>query len=373
MRVSVAACAVAIVLAVAGQSAGAQGGRNNPINPFTLTWATAFVECYPEDAVFCSWVADPQNGARFVKGDATVTRVTMRASGLPTDVAVVEACISLRRDGPSAPYPNIIGGYSELLCWHATRFNGNEEWSVDLDLAATPLFVPGGSTMACGASLHGGTLSGAQAARLDCSLSMKPYKTGPRFRILRFPYIDMGSEPDGSVAVSTYTSSSVFPLKVAAVHLFESWGGANVDATLSEPCLRWAFNTACFNDQVYSSTVNYNSPRELLRVNWSIPLGDSLTATGQQSRPSTDAAFYAFVEIPSTIAVSAENAVRDYGNVDQADLAAWGSAHVSSLSYPYYCHWLSTCDDSIKLARFLALFQPASCLPSSCGLKKNGK
>jgi hypothetical protein len=323
--------------------------------------------------VFCSG----SDQFRTLTTPTVVTRIQISVTNAPvTDV--IETCAYQMRNNALATYPWMMGGYSEMACWHATRISGQEDWSVDVDLSASPVFVAAGTTLTCGGNLYGTTLAGAQAATMTCTMTVKTYKSGPRYRMLRFPYNDQATEPDGSVAASSYSSSTTFPLKVAAVQLFQSWFGDNTSGVLSSACLVWqhlgaTVKTACFPDQVYSSSTNYNSPSTFLPVNWTIPVGDRVLATGQQSRVNTDAAFYAVVEVPSTIAPDEENAVRDYGNLDQTELAAWAAQYVPRLSHPYYCDWLATCGDATKIARFLALFPPAKCLANNTCGKKGGR
>jgi len=337
-----------------------------------LVWSSAYMNCDIAPDVFCSGLDDR---FRTPTTDSVITRIQIAVTNAPA-TNVIETCAYQMRNG-APTYPWVLAGYSEMFCWHATRFSGQADWSVDLDLSAHPVFVPARTTLTCGGLLYGTTLAGAQGAQMTCTMTLKAYKTGPRYRVLRFPYNDQATEPDGRVTESSYTSSSTLPLRVAALHLFQSWFGDNTDATLTSPCLEWqhagaVVQRACFPDQVYSSSANYDSPLAFLPVDWTIPVADRVIATGQQSRTNTDAAFYAIVEVPSTIAVDGENVVRDYGNLDQAELTAWATQHLARLLHPYYCDWQTSCADETKLARFLALFPPAACLPTTTCDKKRG-
>jgi hypothetical protein len=339
------------------------GGQSKAVT--MLTWQDQYAPC--GSGVACSWVQDAQQGARTVDRDVSLTHLAIHTSQVPAETIVIETCLYLMRGG-APTYPWMTAGYSELSCWHATRYAGQADWSLDLDLSAFPLFLPAQTSLICASVLYGGVVVDAQVV---CSATIQTYHASdPRYRMLRFPYNDQGPEADGSLSVSPYGSTALSPLHVAAVHLFQGFAGENAPGVLSNACLRWQGSAACFPDQVYTTTQNYESPKVPVPVAWTLPAGDVLLATGQQSRLNTDAAFYAFVEIPAALRVTPENVVRDYGNLDPVLLAQWAAAHLAQLTHPYYCNYQSPCAEAMMIASFLALFPSASCLATDDCLKR---
>lgn len=363
------AAAVLFLGGLAGASAHGEG---------PLTWSNAYVDCGQGSNLFCSWGADPQGwDGRSLARDASVTGVHISATGVPKG-AYVETCLYVSR-AEDPVYPGLIGGYSELMCWHATAGGAARNWTVDLDLGATPLYLPANTRVGCNSNLGPAgvapTAEVASGARLHCDVRWSGYEPGaPRYRMLRLPYVDMGTPAGGSMAASYYIGSAIAPLHVAGVALFQSFGGDDSDASLSGACLRWlrqggaVVEEACFPDQRVSPGRRYTTPA-FRKVDWTIPAPDLLTAAARQSRNNTDAAFYALVEIPPGIAAGPENIVRDYGNVPANYLPGFCAEHLDALEglarSKGVCEGPS-CDAQSLIDYCVRLFPPATCSDAAC-------
>ncbi len=349
---------------------------NTPSTQAALSYSSSFTDCKQGANMFCSWESDPGWGARSLSEDVVLTSVTLDVTGIKKGTTV-ETCMGIYRD-VDPKYPHVIAGYSEIMCWHVMLQAVSKDWHTTVDLSNTPLYLPKNTHLGCGANygaIAGDSLSAADAAlaNFNCNVQYKSYQPNdPRYRVLRLPYNDQAANSDGSLATSYYIGSTMAPIHVKAVALFESFGGDSRPGNTTNACLKWIrqggaeVQQSCFPDLSVAAAANFETPG-LQKMDWMIPNNELLTATTQQSRTNTDAAFYAIVEIPPAITPSPENIVRDYGNVPAEFLKTFCTNDLQNLTHSYYCNDQSSCSDQTKINQCIALFPAASCLASgSC-------
>lgn len=316
----------------------------------------------------------PTWDARTLSADIVVSRFDFTVKDMPAG-SVYDICVFSRRL-VDPKYPDMTGGYSENLCWHIGRRASGGNASFSIDLRGTPLFYPKDTEIACG--VGGLRLSGngsPQTTPFTCSASYHAYSQGEkRFRTLRFPYVDMQVNPDGSIPVNYYQSTTIFPLIVRNAFLFQAFG----DTGTSVPCLKWVrqggvlVNQACMPAQSVSPGQNDESYSASLPLNWNIPPGDLLTATCQNSRAGTDCGIYAVVQIPDNIIVSPENTFRDYQNVASAPLRQFCEQYVQAFTHYYFCNGQPACNAQTKIQKCTELFPIASCIATNTCTEKLG-
>jgi hypothetical protein len=303
--------------------------------------------------------------------DLAVTAFDFRITGVAPKTAF-DLCVDLYRFG-AMPYPSPgIGGYSEIMCWHANRFDAANDWAVDLDLSATPLYLPAGTTFVMDSSLYtmGMTMSAATAS---FRIATHRYAPGePRYRMLRLPYSDQGLQ-SGQVATSYYLSTQESPLHVVGYNTFVSFGLDDGPAAMNV-CLNWVHQGGavvqqdCLPQQSVAPGSGYTSP-PFEPVDWSIPSPDLLSATCTSAQ-SGDCALYVVTEVPPSFAPGPPNAFDDYGNVPPSTLqsyCAYCGAPANYQGFQYFCEGPPSCSASVVQANCLTMFPEAPCVATmSC-------
>src|SRR5262245_36165460 len=130
----------------------------------------------------------------------------------------VDYTLAVYRVDATLPYPSLPGGYGDLVTLHPTYFGAATHWHQELDLTATPLYIPANTQLACVSS--GGSDPPTQGLR-SCVVEYQTHLPGdPRFRIFRIPYFDV-MRLGGSFVTSEYTAAAAHALEVNAVKMYE--------------------------------------------------------------------------------------------------------------------------------------------------------
>lgn len=356
----VSSALVGIVLILAALFLGLDGK-----NFFDLAWATSGTLVWPQGFTEIGNTLTPATQQKLGQ-DASIIEISLDVSNIPQG-AVFDSCVLMVRD--TAPtYPFIL----DVGCWHVTRQATTAPWNFKIDLRDTPIFLPKDTALVCQTTVYGGSAAVNSQIQHSCKVTYQDYIPGqPRYRALRFPYVDQVSNSDGTLAYSSYQSSSVFPLKVQGLLLFQSFGGVNASAS-AKPCLRWLkpdrtmVNQVCLPDQTISPAADYDSAAAIMKnINWTLPVGDLLDATCLNSRAGTDCAMYAIVEIPPSLISGPENVVRFYNNVPTQTSNDYCNIYAPTFMHPYFCGGQASCSSQTKINNCIALFPQATCLSTN--------
>ena len=359
---------------VAVNIVGATPTPTPPPGSQTITWSGGYTYDHPNSPLYSiPWISRVISSVE----DVVITRITYDVTNIPVGTILEDCLFKWRTVAPT--YPAMIGGYSDApLCTEAYRKYSAEDWHVVHDLTNTPLFIPKDTTIAIGSNLHNAPSAQAAAnTHVTYTITYQTYTGGPRFRTLRFPYADQSTHnttTGENIPTTHYKSSQTFPLTVKGLDVFIStWN----DEGQMTPCLRHLrpdgteVRRICFPLQSTIGTNHTDPP--ILPLNWTLPVGDVLSATCPGFAPNgVDCALWALVEIPQSLAFNLENTFRDYGNVPAQTLLNYCTQNVHLLSFlPYYCNGQSTCSDQVKIANCIALYPVASCLAANTCLAVN--
>jgi hypothetical protein len=298
--------------------------------------------------------------------DLAVTAFDFDVTGVVMGTAY-DLCVDLARTG-AMPYKSPgIGGYSEIMCWHANRYAAANSWAVDLDLSQTPLYIPAGTQFVMDSALYTGNMT-TSPSMVSFRIATRPYVPGEaRYRMLRLPYSDQGLV-SGDVATSYYISTPTSPLHVLGYNTFVSFGMTDGPAAMNV-CLQWVeqggaiVQEDCLPTQSVAPGSGYTSP-PFEPVDWTLASTDLLTASCTSAQGG-DCALYVVTEVPPSFAPGPPNAFNDYGNVPPSTLQSYCAAVSTPAGYvnfEYFCETATPCTASLVEANCLAMFPEASCV-----------
>lgn len=311
---------------------------------------------------------DPINGSTWsnlksMGEDVVITGIQFEATNIPVGSSG-DVCFYIKRtQGPILKEVIAVG--SEIWCSHASRTGPSEDWKGNVDFSATPLFLPKNTYYTCGFSI-----SNSPNTQYKCTFTYHKYQIGtPKYRSIRYSYVDRMSLSDGKVFPSYYYSTPAFPIKVRGFSYFQSFGGSDQADTTNNICLRWVkeggtpVNTICAPSTSINPKVNSTNSIKIFPVNWDISMYDILTTTCDNSRSNTDCAIWAFIQIPDSFGTQAESIVGNFGLIKQAYLDLYCEKNVDVLNHYYFCGRPATCDNSTKIMnckKLLSLAYPTS-------------
>jgi len=299
----------------------------------------------------CGTTSTPATDAP-VRGSASLSWVATGAAqpiswqSLPADIEItkitfdydlaqggqVDYTLAVYRVDATLPYPSLPGGYGDLVTLHPTFFAAPAHWHQELDLTATPLFIPANTQLACVSS--GGSDAPTQGLR-SCVVEYQTHLPGdPRFRIFRIPYFDV-MRLGGSFVTSEYTAAAAHALEVKSVMMYEGVLGTYTGCVqhldhvggvaIEEHCLP----TTTKDLQTNVGTVGVEP------LDWTVTGSEAIAASCAMTTTELwDCAFYLIVEIPPDTLVGAENSFRDYGNVPRPGIDDWCAMFVRDLAIP---------------------------------------
>src|SRR5262245_5764866 len=200
----------------------------------------------------------PARGSASLSWVATGAAQPISWQSLPSDIEItkvtfdydlaqggqVDYALAVYRKVDATSYPSLPGGYGDLVTLHPTYYGTAAHWHQELDLTATPLYIPANTELACVSS--GGSDAPTQGLR-SCVVEYQTHLPGdPRFRIFRIPYFDVMRQ-GGSFVTSHYTATAAHALEVKGVMMYEGVIGTYTGcvqhfdrvggATLEEHCL----------------------------------------------------------------------------------------------------------------------------------------
>ncbi len=287
-----------------------------------------------------------------VPADALITRLTFHLATPAQSVG--DVCVGSGRTVDPV-FPSITVSFSQLLCFHALRQSQASPWDVDLDLSATPLYVPASSKISVGSMFTSMNGTPKDSYPFSFAVSTIPYDAGAeRYRSLQIPYVDQANLPGGiPPPESIYQSTTRMPLAVEAAALFVSFSTMAANGKRNEACLEWKHGPdlvkqQCFAAQTPASGA-WNSPAMITGLGWQVPVGDTIGLKAHGD--STDTQAYVIVKIPSTL-TGPQSAFGNYDNIPQSNLANYCSHYYTLFTHPYF----KTGDAARKC---VALYPPA--------------
>jgi hypothetical protein len=251
-----------------------------------------------------------------------ITRVTFDVDFLQG--AQIDYAIAVFRPASvPVPYPAITGGYAEALATHPLRFATSGHWHQELDLSASPLYLPADTSITCWSSA--GNDAFTMGVR-TCAVDVQPVSV--RNRILRIPYLDAADPAGGGFFGSAYVSQPGWPLHVKGFLFYDGVIGS-YHACLEHRSSSFALlDQHCLPDVTRNFTDDQISPG-VEPVDWTLAASDILSANCTvQTSYDWDCAFYVIVEVPAGVAPGPANIFRDPGLLPPGALSAWCSRYI---------------------------------------------
>lgn len=277
--------------------------------------------------------------------DIIVTEINFSIPNIPKN-AVSDWGINIARNvNPLLPHVTAVN--SEIIGLHSSWHGSGGTWAKIIDLSKTPLYIAAGTDINCFAPVFNATLQNNMT--LDCGIKYHIYIPGePRYRSLRFPFVDMQNTPSGAMAENWYKSGDAtgqsFNLPIGGWIAFTSFNGINITANASSICLKTYTSPGgnltgsdCTSNQNITINQNFSnsSISKTYTPNWYVSPGQYLTATCQMS-VSGDCAIWLFVLLRENISVNAKSVIDDYDAVPISQLSTYCNTYASEFTHNWF-------------------------------------
>jgi len=300
--------------------------------------------------------------------DIIITEISFSILNIPKG-AVSDWGINISRD-TNPIFPHLTAVNSEILGIHSSWYGSGGNWIKTIDLSKTPLYIAQNTNLNCFAPVFNAVLP--NNISLSCSMKYHNYISGePRYRSIRFPYVDMQNKIDGSLPETWYKSGTASGLSlnipIGGWIVFTSFNGLNDNTTASNICIKEYLSvdgtqsgSSCMSNQILSINQNFSNS-EILKTytpNWYISPSRYITATCQLSKPG-DCGIYLFILLRENIPIGGESMISGYDFVPKSELNSYCNLYASGFTH----YWFGTTSNE-KISNCNKIFDIVNITPT---------